>query len=226
MIEILSLFVFSATGDVLRADILRYLVIHEYGGVYFDLDTVSVKPLDEFVDSHECSLVREPGEHYFIWNADLLISNGALFCVPRHPFYKLIIAHIHEMGRECTSAFDCTGPRYLTHLYKRVNDTGGIIAKRPDLLSPKWFQDVYDGNLNTWILRDKCLNETKFNGLQQFQKNICDSWKERGMEKRNLSEHAFSYHTWYHIKPQKVTYVAENEISKIVPHVRIYGENL
>ena len=205
---------------------MRYLVVHEYGGVYFDLDTVSVKPLDEFVDSHECSLVREPGEHYFQWNVNLLITNGALFCVPGHPFYKLIIEHIHQMGPQCKTAFGCTGPPYLTNLYKRVNETGGIIAKRPDLLSSKWFQDAYDVRISTGILRRKCLNETNFKGLEESQKQICDSWKERGMEKRNLSEKAFTYHTWYHINPERVTYVAENEISKIVPHVRIYGENL
>ena len=187
---------------------------------------MSVKPLDEFVDSHECSLVREPGEHYFQWNVNLLITNGALFCVPRHPFYKLIIEHLHQMGPQCKNPFRCTGPPVITNLYKQVNETGGIIAKRPDLLSSKWFQDAYDVRISTGILRRKCLNETNFKRLKEFQKQICDSWKGRGMEKRNLSEQAFTYHTWYHINPEKVTYVAENEISKIAPHVRIYGENL
>ena len=63
----LFMIVFTDGPSKLRADLLRYLVIYEYGGVYFDLDTVSVKSLDNFVRNHTCSLALEPAEHYFIY---------------------------------------------------------------------------------------------------------------------------------------------------------------
>ena len=211
------------TSNFYRADTLRYLTLHEYGGVYFDLDTISVKPLDPYVNTHECSLALEPGEHYFQWNFDMLITNGALLCVPQHPFYKLIVLSIWEHTDNCRNAFQCTGPEFMTNLYKKVNKTSGIVSRLPDLQSSEIFQDIYDSKINDGILRDKCSNTSK---LQPDKVAICENWKARGMNKRNLSEKAFTYHTWYHSSLYKLTYSDENLISKIIPHVKIYGRNL
>ena len=207
----------------MRADILRYAVIHEYGGLYFDLDTVSVKPLDEFTDCHECSLASEPGEHFFVLSRDFLLTNSALACRSRHKFFARILSHIGSLKLDCKYAFHCTGPIMLSEMYKTVNKTAGLKNELPELLSSEVFQDVYDVKNQNALVRKKCQNDSK---LPPYQVDICKKWKSRGMENRALSQLALTYHSWYHVYGRNMTVLGQNNVFTLVPHVKMYGKNV
>ena len=70
-----------------KADVLRLQVLHEYGGIYMDIDTVSLRPWDpllnkEFVmgwqDSSSHHTVRE-GKRYGLCNAAMVSAKGSRF---------------------------------------------------------------------------------------------------------------------------------------------------
>ena len=217
--------VFADGSNLLRSDLLRYLVVYEYGGVYFDLDTVSVKSLDDFVGNHTCSLALEPAEHYFaVNNRDFLLSNAALLCVRKHQFYTNIVLHFNAiMQKSCKAAFRCTGPQMLSWLYRELNKTEKYSGELPDIQPSEVFQDVYDHKIQRKKLESNCANTAK---LLPFKRDICLNWIARGKEKRNLSELAITYHTWFHVKkPEKLILKKSNHIKKQFPHVMIYGKD-
>ena len=219
------IYVLADGSDILRSDLLRYLVIYEYGGVYFDLDTVSVKSLDDFVGSHTCALALEPAEHYFaVRKRDFLLSNAALLCVRKHQFYTSLVLHLNAiLTKSCKSAFACTGPQMLSWLYRELNKTEKYSGELPDIQPSEVFQDVYDHKVQWRKLESNCANIAK---LLPFQKEICLKWAARGKEKRNLSELAITYHTWFHVKrPEKLILNESNHIKKLFPHAMIYGKD-
>ena len=130
---------------------------------------------------------------------------------------------IWEHPDACKDAFTCTGPNFITRLYRKINQTSGMVSRLPDLQPSETFQDVYDSKMNDGLLRDKCSNTTK---LHPNKVAICEKWKARGMKERKLSENALTFHTWYHTNVYKVTYSDDNIISKLIPCVKIYGRNL
>ena len=219
------IYVLADGGNILRADLLRYLVVYEYGGVYFDLDTVSVKSLNDFVRNHTCSLALEPAEHYFAGNnRDFLLSNAALLCVRKHQFYTSLVLHLNAiLKKSCKAAFSCTGPQMLSWLYRELNKTEKYSGELPDIQPSEVFQDVYDHRLQWKRLESNCANKTK---LLPFKREICSNWIARGKEKRNLSELAITYHTWFHVhRPDKLVLKDSNHIKKLFPHAMIYGKD-
>ena len=42
--------------NVIKSDLLRYVVLYEYGGLYADLDTLDIRPLDRVTQRFSCTL--------------------------------------------------------------------------------------------------------------------------------------------------------------------------
>ena len=82
-----------------RADVRRYFIMYEYGGIYADLDVESLKPLDGLLSNYQCIIAQEPEEHQ-----TLLYHNQApnfampafMACRPQHPFFKLLIDKLSD----------------------------------------------------------------------------------------------------------------------------------
>ena len=217
--------VFSGASHIMRSDLIRILVIYEYGGAYFDLDTVSARPLAHFMETHTCSLALEPGEHYFqVKGRDFLLSNAALLCVKKHQFYTNVILHISSvMQKTCNHPFMCTGPQMFSNLYRELNKTDKYSGELPDVQPSEVFQDVYDHKVQWKYLIPSCKDTAK---LLPYQKDICANWEFRGKEKRNLSERSLTYHTWFHVnKLENLHMKQSNHIKKVVPHAKIYGKD-
>lgn len=95
-----------------RADLLRYEILHDHGGVYIDMDTEPVAPLDQLLDEpHGCWAVRQD---------DRLIANGMLGATAGHPVMRQLVKGIpgsvnRRRGRKPRQS---TGPHYLTRLWK------------------------------------------------------------------------------------------------------------
>jgi mannosyltransferase OCH1-like enzyme len=79
-----------------KADVLRYELLHQFGGVYVDADSVCLMPLDQLLDvgadenfvAYEHEEAR-PG----------LIANGVMGCTPENRFTEMLID-------ELTARFD------------------------------------------------------------------------------------------------------------------------
>ena len=200
---------------------MRYVLMHEFGGAYFDLDTVSVRSLNPFVDTHECSLALEPGEHYFVHRTDFLITNSVMLCEPKHPFFRQMLELV-RMNPGCKEAFICTGPPVITKAYLDMKEKSCQACKLPEVQPSEVFQDWYDSRYQTDFVEANCNDYRK---LKYYQIKICENWKKRGRQHRKLSERAYTYHTWYHIGGRNITLDEKNHILRIIPTAKIYGRH-
>lgn len=100
-----------------KADIIRWLILYEYGGFFFDADSICMSPIDEQLTSVKCFAGWE--------NEELrpgLIATGSMGFPPKHPLVKHCIDWIIE---NCVNIDKCKqaawvtcGPMRLTEAYK------------------------------------------------------------------------------------------------------------
>lgn len=106
----------------LRTDILRYMLLYNFGGWYFDMDCEPVRPVDELC-GHSVILPLEEGTT--IDDADARIGNAVLASEPGHWFWKKALAAIWKnrvaiarlSSAEREQVIDLTGPRFLHRVF-------------------------------------------------------------------------------------------------------------
>lgn len=135
--------------NIMRADVIRYLLMYRLGGLYMDLDYEMLKPFD--LVEHDIVLPWEGGhdvEHR-------LICNSIFASAPGHPFWKMAIddlaAHPPNGDGPVEAA---TGPGFLTRIMKRA-EAAGMALHRPSekLFSPtipasnRAYRKLVEGNV-------------------------------------------------------------------------------
>ena len=102
-----------------KADIIRWEILYEYGGVFIDADSVCVEPIDDILMSKEAFAgweqeVVRPG----------LVATGTMGFPPKHPLVRNAIDFIlrNEVSQKKTKqmAWQTVGPGLLT----KLNNTG------------------------------------------------------------------------------------------------------
>ena len=91
----------KAPVGAMKADIWRYIIIEKYGGIYTDIDTRKLKPIDEWkieplANDHMMVISLEHNQLFF--------CQWAFMATPKHPLMKFIISSILE--RYETEGFD------------------------------------------------------------------------------------------------------------------------
>lgn len=109
----------SSVGQ-LRADIVRYEILHQLGGVYVDADFECRKPLDPLLDEH----VEQAGA-FAAWEVDgRWINNAIMGARPAHPLLGRLIAglgaNVSHVQRVEPGARPnkLSGPQYLTRIHR------------------------------------------------------------------------------------------------------------
>ena len=100
----------QATTLAQRADILRYEVLHGFGGVYLDTDMECLRSVDSLLEGIEAFAgEEEPGQ----------LAIGIIGAVEGHPWLEDVIAQLPESMREHAAITRATGPGFLTDVTKR-----------------------------------------------------------------------------------------------------------
>lgn len=76
----------SFDREICRADMVRYLLLHRYGGVYLDLDMALTTPLDDILAGSSLVLVSTPN-----WSG---VTNAFMASAPDHPFWIDVVDEI------------------------------------------------------------------------------------------------------------------------------------
>lgn len=104
-----------------KADILRWEILYEYGGVFLDADSICIDPIDDILMNAPCFAGWEqeqirPG----------LIATGTMGFPPKHPLVKKAIEWIknnpvstRDTGKR---AWQTVGPMLLTAMYNSSTD--------------------------------------------------------------------------------------------------------
>ena len=75
---------FRKLAGAARADLWRYLVLYNNGGVYLDLDSEIVVSLDELIKDDDTAIITREGTRHFMVQWMLIFG-------PRHPILKRVI---------------------------------------------------------------------------------------------------------------------------------------
>jgi hypothetical protein len=90
-----------------KADIARYEILLEQGGVYLDTDMECLRSIDALL----------PGVEAFAgWERDGLMGNAILGCVPGHPWMRTVVEALPGAIAANWLTLDQTGPAFLTNV--------------------------------------------------------------------------------------------------------------
>lgn len=103
----------SSEYQAQRADILRYEVLHDYGGVYLDLDMECRRSIEHLVRSREAFIgEEEPGR----------LAIGIFGARASHPWLQKLIEELPRSWREQHTIPDQTGPGFVTRVSQGRSD--------------------------------------------------------------------------------------------------------
>ena len=114
--------------DIEKSDMIRFLILYEFGGVYADLDMEVVKPLDDIIKGKPCLMAASTKEvaAIFLETNETYITNNALIaCRPGHPLLKLVLNSFHKSEKSKTGhdVMISTGPLFLHSVVKNYIQT-------------------------------------------------------------------------------------------------------
>jgi mannosyltransferase OCH1-like enzyme len=127
----------------LRADVLRYEVLHRCGGVYVDVDFECLRPIDKLLEGVECFAAWEEQERW--------IANGFMGAARGHPFIDLLISELaaHVAAQPFRKPNRLTGPQYLTSMWRAHGK--GVIVLPARLVYPYLYTQISEhGPGDSW----------------------------------------------------------------------------
>ena len=107
--------------NIMRADVIRYVIMFVHGGLYLDTDYEMLKPFD--LTSYDVVLPVEITDE----QGNLTrIANSVFASVPGHAFWRMAIDDLiaNPPLSPGIDVIEATGPAFLTRIYRRARDTG------------------------------------------------------------------------------------------------------
>ena len=110
--------------DIQRADAIRYLVVHKFGGLYVDLDYECLQPFDEFLDEPRLTIGLEPKEHATHHGEESLLCNALFAAQPGNPFLLSMMENIQSAPTAIThkDVLSSTGPQMMQRTFEQHGD--------------------------------------------------------------------------------------------------------
>ncbi|KAL3132262.1 hypothetical protein ABBQ32_008850 [Trebouxia sp. C0010 RCD-2024] len=129
---------YDTLEGVYRADLVRPLYMHLYGGVYADIDFVALRPFDELLQrqSQDVHLILGQDCGWLIDRSkskreqvcseyDQSIPNAFMASTPKHPFWSYVIIQILKAASVPNTEWEnpavITGPKPLFHALQQYN---------------------------------------------------------------------------------------------------------
>lgn len=113
-----------------KADLWRYVILNEYGGLYADFSMSFLTKYDSIIKNYEAIFVKDY-EDYGLYNAFFAVKKGN--CLIKNTIDK-VLSNI-EKEHYGETALDITGPTTLGKCYKEMNNikNGELIKNGEDL---------------------------------------------------------------------------------------------
>ena len=163
--------VFTQLQDpILRADMIRYLVLLADGGLYSDLDTTSLKPIHDWIPTPFQDLTnvvvgieydRLQGDRWVDWSLDLQFATWTILAKPGHPLLELTVRKVIQRLKDLAyrqsktissievsfkEVLDTTGPALFTEavfeLLARQTGTNFTWLNVTHLKVPRLVEDI------------------------------------------------------------------------------------
>ena len=180
----------NAPKLVVKTDILRYVLMYEFGGMYSDLDTKNLRPLDIATTKYPCIVLPIPFEHAALWTfMPYRLCNGGMMCRPKHPFFKQCIDALPD--RANFSFFPkIAGPLFIDEMYKIYNNISKDDLYKIDLNQKTNTPYFFKGNKiiaeeNTlYIPNTKYFLNSPSPALKSAETHICNKTVQTNLTQR------------------------------------------
>jgi hypothetical protein len=107
-----------------KADLIRYELLYTFGGLYADIDTVCLRPMDDQLDGHDNWAAAE--DDHWVGNTYLGAERGSQLMAALVSLIGPNLAHYKRQGRQLKYRPNrLSGPRYLTPIW---NSWGAHVA--------------------------------------------------------------------------------------------------
>ena len=102
--------------NIMRADVIRYVLMYRLGGLYMDLDYEMLRPFDLL--QYDLVLPLEAGHAGGLPT----YCNSIFASAPGHPFFKAVLDELaaNPPLDPAADAVDATGPGLVSRVYRRV----------------------------------------------------------------------------------------------------------
>ncbi|KAK0232868.1 nucleotide-diphospho-sugar transferase [Armillaria fumosa] len=114
-----------------RADVIRYFVLHHYGGIYYDVDIGCKRPLDPLL-TYPVILPK---------TIPVGVSNDLMFSTKAHPFFAQLIHNLttfdHSWFLNYPTVMFSTGPMFLSIQYAIWTSSHAAALSDPIRILPK-----------------------------------------------------------------------------------------
>lgn len=158
----------SAPSFAAKADILRYEILLQHGGVYVDTDFECLRSIEPLIEGIDCFVAQQRD-----LDADFgqfcYVNNALMGAVPGHPLFHdlvgLLSQHMKGMPPDVPAAY-LTGPHFLTTVLQAHPDVKIFPAKHfyPYTATERWrrheqFPEAYA--VHHWTLSDVAVMRMK-----------------------------------------------------------------
>jgi len=158
----------AAPSLAAKADILRYEVLLEHGGVYIDTDFECLRSVEGLLEGVDCFV----GQQHDI-DADFgrfcYVNNALIGAIPGHPLIAELVssleAHVAALRPDVPASY-MTGPHFLTSVLQAYPDVRIFPAKffYPYTATERWrrfekFPEAYA--VHHWTLSDLAVSRNK-----------------------------------------------------------------
>lgn len=104
---------------IMRADVIRYLLMDRLGGLYLDLDYEMLRPFDRL--NYGCVVPLESGGDWA--DEDTRLGNAYFAAEPGHLFFRRVLDTIRNRPQLTADAdvLTTTGPAFITNVYRGLS---------------------------------------------------------------------------------------------------------
>lgn len=122
--EIINKYTYNKVSSwAAKADVLRLEILYRYGGIYTDIDSKCLKPLNMLINNMRCFGMT--GNHGNV-------ANGTLGCIKKHKVFKKIVYGLdkhtlnleqkYKEGKCKINIFSIAGTRYISPILRKDKD--------------------------------------------------------------------------------------------------------
>lgn len=133
--------------NVQRWDIIRYMILYVYGGVYTDLDAECFKPIDGLFNANTFCFGEEPDNNNIYIDMKYHIGNALLASYPREEGWMFVLEKIRcalkEKYKMCI-VLNTTGPLMLSRIFPELEDKYNATILPNSFVAPVSKREVYD----------------------------------------------------------------------------------
>jgi len=134
--------------DIQRWNLAIYFILLHLGGLYADVYSECLAPIDFLLGSASCCIGMELESETMEYNKQKVIGNAFMACVPNHAYLRMIIDDIlinfHKQFSTIPffQVMESTGSFLITRVYQQFNEKDDITLIPAELVAPLTRKEV------------------------------------------------------------------------------------